>query len=78
MGSFQVVDNANRLIGKLRDEGFDAFLKEWVDASGRTWHVVRVGRLESRDEVQELAASLAGRNGSGAEIIRVGRRASPR
>ena len=63
VGSFKIADNATRLIKELKDQGFDAYGKDWTDRRGQLWHVVRVGRISERDRAAAsgLAQKLRGK-----------------
>ncbi len=58
LGSFSSQENAERLAGDLRKQGFAAFLSR-VQDGGRQLHRVRVGPQGSRDEAEKVAARLA-------------------
>ena len=49
VGSFSSSDNADKLVGRLRDEGLSAY-KETVTSSGSTIYRVRAGPYVDRDE----------------------------
>ena len=63
VGSFKIADNADRLIKSLKEQGFDAYGKDWTDHRGQVWHVVRVGRVSERDRTAAtgLAHKLRGK-----------------
>ena len=65
VGSFKIADNAERLITSLREQGFDAYSKDWTDRQGQLWHVVRVGRINDHDRgaATGLAQRLRGKTG---------------
>jgi len=58
VGSFINPGNASNLRNKLKDKGYDAYTED-VDLSGKTAYRVKVGKLKSRPEVEELAAKLS-------------------
>lgn len=47
--------DAKGLAKKLKDKGYDAYV---VPNKGNTWHRVRVGRLETREEARQLQETL--------------------
>ncbi len=57
LGSFSDQDNAERLSGQLRSEGYSVFVSR-VATGGRTMHRVRVGPVADKDEAQALADRL--------------------
>jgi len=52
--------DAKSLAKKLQDKGYDAYVVS-ADIRGKTWYRVRVGRLASRQEAQELQETLKAR-----------------
>lgn len=49
--------DAKNLAKKLKDKGYDAYVVP-TSIKGRTWHRVRVGRLETQDEAKVLQEKL--------------------
>ena len=68
LGSFSDRDNAQRLAGRLREQGYPAFLSQ-VTADGRTLHRVRVGPQASREAATDVAARLK-QAGQPAAVVR--------
>jgi len=48
---------ATRLVERLREKGYDAYVAV-VNIKGQTWHRVRVGHLATREEAKELQEDL--------------------
>ncbi len=57
VGSFANIQNAKRLAGKLKNGSFDAYIDE-LSSSGGPLYRVRVGKLSSRSEAQDLKNTL--------------------
>jgi tetratricopeptide (TPR) repeat protein len=58
VGAFANPNNANRLRDKLTSQGYDAYVQE-VDANLTKSYRVRVGRLKSRSETEQLEGKLS-------------------
>jgi DedD protein len=57
LGSFSSEENAVRLSGEIRRQGYPVFVSK-VTAGGKTMHRVRVGPVAEKDEAQTLAQRL--------------------
>lgn len=57
LGSFSSEENAVRLSGEIRRQGYPVFVSK-VTADGKTMHRVRVGPVAEKDEAQALAQRL--------------------
>lgn len=64
VGSFSDKDNAERLSGQLRSQGFSVFVSR-VATGGKTMHRVRVGPVAGKEEAQALADRLDARGHAG-------------
>ena len=53
---------ANDWLQKLKAKGYDAFLIA-ADINGKTWHRVRIGTFETREEAENLRAALRAKDG---------------
>jgi cell division septation protein DedD len=62
VGAFPGLGEAARLVENLRKKNYDAHVVKSV-INGREWHQVRVGRLTSRVEAQQLQEVLKGKEG---------------
>jgi cell division septation protein DedD len=60
VGAFSSSATANKLVGDLRQDGFDAYVAP-LQRSGKTLHRVRVGPEDSRAAAERLAGRLQGR-----------------
>jgi tetratricopeptide (TPR) repeat protein len=57
VGSFLNITNAENLLNKLNDKGYNAYIQE-IDSESRKIYRVRVGKLKSRLEVIQLKDRL--------------------
>ena len=53
---------ANDWLQKLKAKGYDAFLVT-ADINGNTWHRLRIGAFETREEAESLRAALQMKDG---------------
>jgi DedD protein len=60
LGSFSSIDNADRLVEKVRVEGHSAY-KEAISSSGSTVYRVRVGPFVEREEAIRVDGLIAER-----------------
>lgn len=58
VGSFTVSDNAEALVRKLADQGYNAYAFDWTDRNQRAWRTVRVGNFASDAEARRAADEL--------------------
>nr|WP_246500661.1 SPOR domain-containing protein [Azospirillum rugosum] len=69
VGTFQIADNADALLRRLRDSGYTAQVVDWTDAEQRSWHAVRVGGYADRATAKRAADSLKARMGLPALVV---------
>jgi DedD protein len=68
VGSFSDRSNADGLMRRLREEGFEAFVMQY-QADGRTMYRVRVGLESERDRAVALAERIRDRTGEPARPV---------
>lgn len=68
LGAFGEKENAERFISELR-EMIDDIRIERVRSGGRTWHRIRVGRFETREEAEAAAARIKSETGYSSKIL---------
>ena len=56
--SFKNRTHARSLVKKMRDKGYDAFLKKNETKGGRFWYRVYLGRFQEKDEALEIARKV--------------------
>ncbi|MCW2235993.1 SPOR domain-containing protein [Azospirillum canadense] len=69
VGTFQIAENADALLRRLRDGGYTAQVVDWTDAEQRSWHAVRVGGYADRATAKRAADSLKARMGLPALVV---------
>lgn len=68
LGSFAASDNAEMLAGKIREDGFEAFVQRVQVANG-TMYRVRVGPVADRDAATTLAARVQRASGEATVVV---------
>lgn len=68
VGSFANHDNASRLVSRLKDKGFHAFVRQYTHA-GKTYYRVRVGPVDARREAEKLAPAVAAASGGPTKVV---------
>lgn len=67
LGSFSSKENAEKLAGSLRDQGYAAFLSQ-LQSNGNELHRVRIGPQKDRQSAEAVAAQLA-KNGHTGQVV---------
>ena len=67
LGSFSSKENAEKLAGSLRDQGYAAFLSQ-LQSNGNDLHRVRIGPQKDRQSAEAVAAQLA-KNGHTGQVV---------
>jgi DedD protein len=67
LGSFSSKENAEKLAGSLRDQGYAAFLSQ-LQSNGNELHRVRIGPQKDRQSADAIAAQLA-KNGHTGQVV---------
>jgi cell division septation protein DedD len=70
VGAFTDIRNAESLVERLIESGYDAARIERETKDEVLFHCVRVGRFSSRDEAEAQAAALERRESLGTRIVR--------
>lgn len=68
VGAYPDEKDANAVIARLKDKGYDAFVARG-EIKGKRWYRVRVGRLATRAEAETLQKKLAGQEKTGQSMI---------
>lgn len=63
LGTFQVAENADALVRRLRDSGFNAYALDWTDGEQKSWRAVRVGAYGDSTAAKRAADSLKAKMG---------------
>lgn len=63
------MENAQRHAGSLRDQGYPATVGRYVDADGRVWHTVRIGRFPTTAVAASAARDFKSRTGHNAFVV---------
>lgn len=69
LGSFQQAANAEALVGRLKANGFQAYAIDWVDASQRSWRVVRVGGYPDTAAARRAGAEVKSKLGIDSNVV---------
>ncbi len=69
VGSFQMAENAEALVRRLRDNGYSAVTLDWTDAAQKSWHAVRVGGYADPAAAKRAAGVLKGKMGLPAMVV---------
>lgn len=59
LGAFQNENNALRLKNDMKSRGYPVFVFNTLDAGGRVWHTVRIGRYSDMKKALEAATTFA-------------------
>lgn len=70
VGSFSSQENAEKLVGKLREAGLPAPDAELVDIRGKRYYRVRVGPVVERSEADSMVARVNAVSGTHAQVLR--------
>lgn len=67
-GSFKSIDSANRLVAKLKEKGYSAYLKE-KDVEGQKWFRVYLGSFGSHDDALAIVQKVRAEEKLGPMIV---------
>ncbi|MCK5310923.1 MAG: tetratricopeptide repeat protein [Desulfobacteraceae bacterium] len=68
VGAFLVQTNAEKMVKRLLDQGYDTWLFEFKKSDGTILHIVRVGKFADKKEAQKILESIKNRLGINAII----------
>src|SRR5574341_1481464 len=68
VAAFVEMGKAQRVVNKLKEKGYDAYIVSVSNSKGETWNLIKVGKFETRQEAQTVAKLLQQKEASEAVI----------